>query len=79
MMSSYQTMKVTKIGETVISDDPRVGIGLGTVPEPGGFNSDAVFDADDPQKQQHQHHHKKTVGLDVLIMMFWSVSFCISA
>jgi hypothetical protein len=49
MMSSNQTMKVTtKQGETVISDDPRVGIGLDTVPEPGGFNSDAVFDADDP-------------------------------
>jgi hypothetical protein len=44
MMSSNQTMKVApKHSETVISDDRRVGIGLGTVPEPGGFNSDAVF------------------------------------
>jgi hypothetical protein len=49
MMSSNQTMKVApKRGETVISDDPRVGIGLGTIPEPSGFNSDAVFVADDP-------------------------------
>jgi hypothetical protein len=49
MMSSNKTMKATtKRGETVISDDPHVGIGIGTVPEPGGFNSDAVFDAYDP-------------------------------
>jgi hypothetical protein len=51
MMSSNQTMKVTiKRGETVISDDPRVFIGLGTIPEPGGFDSDAVFDAYNPPK-----------------------------
>jgi hypothetical protein len=49
MMSSNQTMKVTpKRGETVIPDDPLVGIGLDTVPDPGGFNSDVMFDADDP-------------------------------
>jgi hypothetical protein len=43
------TMKVTtKCGETVIPDDPRVGICLGTVPEPGGFNSDVAFDDVDP-------------------------------
>jgi hypothetical protein len=38
MMSSNQTMKVTPVrSETVIPDDPRVGTGLNTVPELGGF------------------------------------------
>jgi hypothetical protein len=42
-------MKVTtKPGETVITDDRRIGISLGKVPEPEGLNSDAVFDTDDP-------------------------------
>jgi hypothetical protein len=49
MMSSKKTMKLTpKCNETVIPDDPRAGIGVITVPEPGGFNHDAVFDTDDP-------------------------------
>jgi hypothetical protein len=49
MMTSKKTMQVTpKCGAKVISDDPCIGIGLNTVPEPGGFNLYAPFDADDP-------------------------------
>jgi hypothetical protein len=44
MVSSNQTMKVTpKRGEAVIPDDPRVGIGLNTVPEHGGFKQKVMF------------------------------------
>jgi hypothetical protein len=44
MMPSKQTVKVTpKCSEMVIPDDPRVGIGFNTVPEPGGFNKKIVF------------------------------------
>jgi hypothetical protein len=44
MMPSNQTTKVTlKRGETVIPDDPRIGIGLNTVPEPGGFKKKVMF------------------------------------
>jgi hypothetical protein len=49
MMTSKKTVKVTpKHNETAIPDDPCAGIGLSTVPEPGGFNQYAVFDADEP-------------------------------
>jgi hypothetical protein len=38
MMTFKKMMKETpKREETVILDDPRIGIGLHTVPEPGGF------------------------------------------
>jgi hypothetical protein len=44
MMPSNQTMKVTpKPSEAVIPDDPRFGIGLDTVSEPGGFKQKASF------------------------------------
>jgi hypothetical protein len=49
MMSSKKTMKATpKHDETVNPDDPRINIGLNTIPEPGGFEHDAVFDPGDP-------------------------------
>jgi hypothetical protein len=48
-MTSKKTMQVTpKRCATVIPDDRRIGIGLNTVPEPGGFNHDARFEAGDP-------------------------------
>jgi hypothetical protein len=44
MMSSNQTMKATpKRGEMVIPGDPRIGIGLNMVPEPGGFKQRVRF------------------------------------
>jgi hypothetical protein len=44
MMPFNQTMKVNpKRSEAVIPDDPRVGIGLDTVPEPGGFKQKVSF------------------------------------
>jgi hypothetical protein len=49
MMTSQKMMKVTaKCDETVIPDDPRIGIGLNIVTEPGGFNHDAVFETGGP-------------------------------
>jgi hypothetical protein len=43
-MPSNQTMKVTpKRSEAVIPDDPRVGIGLDTVPDPGGSKQKVSF------------------------------------
>jgi hypothetical protein len=45
MMPSNQTMKVTvRRSGTAIPDDPRVGIGLNTVPEPGGFQQKVMFE-----------------------------------
>jgi hypothetical protein len=42
-------MKITaKRDETVMLDDPRVGIGIDTVPEYGEFNYDEIFEAGDP-------------------------------
>jgi hypothetical protein len=49
MMTFKKIMKGTpKREETVILDDPRIGIGLNTVPEPGGLYQYGIFDADDP-------------------------------
>jgi hypothetical protein len=43
MMPYNQTMKVTpKCSETVIPGDPRVGIGLNTVTELGGFKQRVI-------------------------------------
>jgi hypothetical protein len=51
MMTSKKKMQVTpECNETVIPDDPRTVFGLYTVPEPDGFNHDAVFDTGDPPK-----------------------------
>jgi hypothetical protein len=39
-----EMMKETpKRDEKVILDDPRIGIGLNTLPEPGGFNQEVKF------------------------------------
>jgi hypothetical protein len=49
MMTSKKMMKeIPTCDESVILDDHHIGIGLNTVPEPGGFYQYAVFDADDP-------------------------------
>jgi hypothetical protein len=56
MMSSNQTMKVTpKRSEMVIPDDPRVGIGIDMVPEPGGFKLKVSFKDFTHQKLLQQH------------------------
>jgi hypothetical protein len=44
MMTSKKMMKETpKRDETVIHDDPRFGIGINTLPEPGGFKQNVKF------------------------------------
>jgi hypothetical protein len=49
MMTFKKMIKETpKHKEMVIIDDPHIGIGLNTVPEPSGFYQNGVFDADDP-------------------------------
>jgi hypothetical protein len=49
MMPSQKMMKVTaKRKETVFPDNPRVGIGLNTFPEPGEINHDALSESGDP-------------------------------
>jgi hypothetical protein len=49
MMTPKKMMsEAPKRDEMVILDDPRIGIGLNTIPEPCGFYQYAVFDADDP-------------------------------
>jgi hypothetical protein len=49
MMTFKKIIEETpKREETVILDDPRIGVGLNTVPEPGGFDQYGVFDAFDP-------------------------------
>jgi hypothetical protein len=44
MMTSNKMMKETpKRNGTVIHDDPRIGIGINTLPEPGGFKQTVKF------------------------------------
>jgi hypothetical protein len=45
MMKSKKMMKETpKRDETVIPDDPRIGIGINMLPQPGGYNPEVEFD-----------------------------------
>jgi hypothetical protein len=44
MMTSKKMMKETPRRDgTVIHDDPRIGIGINTLPEPGGFKQTVKF------------------------------------
>jgi hypothetical protein len=44
MMTSKKMMKETlKCDETVIHDDPCIGVGISTLPEPGGFKQKVEF------------------------------------
>jgi hypothetical protein len=74
MMPSNQTMKVTpKQSEAVIPDDPRVGIGLNTVSEPGGSRKNSCLSTFIHQKLLQQHQQQQAVSLDELMMTFQSV------
>jgi hypothetical protein len=75
MMIFNQTMKETLKRElTVILDDPRIGIGLNTIPEPSGLYQYAVFDADDTPETAPAASTANDSMLDALMMMFWSIS-----
>jgi hypothetical protein len=70
MMTSRKMLKVTaKREETVIPDDPRVGIRSNTVREPVGFNLDGYLRQLIPQKYLKQCPQQKTVCLEALMMM----------
>jgi hypothetical protein len=44
-MASKKMMKVTpKCDEVGIPDDPRIGIGINMLPDPGGFKPEVEFD-----------------------------------
>jgi hypothetical protein len=43
MMTSKKIMKEMPKHKKVIPDDPRIGIGINTLPEPSGFKQEAKF------------------------------------
>jgi hypothetical protein len=60
MMSSNQTMTVTpKRSDTVIPDDPCVGIGLNTVPDSGGFKQKGRLKDFYTPELLYQHQHNR--------------------
>jgi hypothetical protein len=74
MMTSKNMMKeMPKNDGKAIPDDPRIGIGINSRPEPSGLNLKMNFVSFLHKKLLCHHQQQQTVCLDMVMMMLQSV------